>query len=229
MSLLATVIECSAMKRIITALAFAGALTAQTTATVKAMGTATVLTSPDQVQISVSVMTDGSTAQAAAQANATLSTNVQNALKALNPAPMIQTTGYSVYPRYSNQGQTVTGYTASNTIRVTSVDLSATGNLIDTASQAGASSVSGLTFGLQNPDPIKQQALAQAAKQALADAGAIAAALAGKTGLVISAEEGSTYEPVELGGTAAKPATPIQTGLVNVTANVTLTVQFVTQ
>jgi uncharacterized protein YggE len=199
-------------------------LTAQTTATIQAQGAATLSASPDQVQISVSVITDGSTAQAAAQANATLSTTVQNALKALNPAPTIQTVGYSVYPRYASQGQTVAGYTASNTIQVTSTDLSSTGNLIDTASQAGANSVGGLTFSLQNPDPLKQQALTQAAKQARGHADAIAAGLGGKTGAVVSAEEGSTYTPV-YAGVAAAATTPIQTGQVSVTANVTITFQ----
>ena len=50
--------------------------------------------------------------------------------------------------------------------QVTTLDLSMIGNLIDTANQAGANSVSGITFGLENPDPVKQQALTQAAKQA---------------------------------------------------------------
>ena len=211
---------------IIIAVLAAGVLTAQTTATIQAQGTATLSASPDQAQISVSVITDGPTAQAAAQANATVSTAVQNALKALNPAPMIQTTGYSVYPRYSNQGQTVTGYTASNTIQVTSSDLSSTGSLIDTASQAGANNVGGLTFSLQNPDPLKQQALTLAAKQARAHADAIAAGLGGKTGAVVSAVEGSAYTPV-VGGIAAGAATPIQTGQVSVTANVTITFQLI--
>jgi uncharacterized protein YggE len=209
---------------IIAALA-AGVLAAQTTPTIQAQGTATLTANPDQVQLSVSVITSSATAQAAAQANATTSTAVQNALKALNPAPAIQTTGYSVYPQYSNQGQTVTGYTVSNTIQVTSNDLSSTGNLIDTASQAGANSVGGLTFSLQNPDPLKQQALTQAAKQARAHADAIATGLGGNTGAVVSAEEGSAYTPV-VAGVAAAASTPIQTGQVSVTAYVTLTVQF---
>jgi len=210
---------------IVIALLVAGGLAAQTTATILAQGTATVSAAPDQAQISISVITDGATAQAATQANATLSTAVQNALKALNPAPMIQTVGYSVYPRYTSQGQAVAGYTASNTIQATSIDLSSTGNLIDTASQAGANSVGGLTFSLQNPEPLKQQALTLAAKQARAHADAIAAGLGGKTGAVVSAVEGSAYTPVVPGVAAGAATTPIQTGQVSVTANVTITFQ----
>jgi uncharacterized protein len=209
---------------IIAALA-TGVLTAQTTPTVQAQGTATIMANPDQAQVTVSVITNGSTAQAAAQANATVSTAVQNALKALNPAPVIQTVGYSVYPQYTG-AQILTGYTASNSIQLTTLDLSSIGSLIDTANQAGANSVSGITFGLQNPDPVKQQALTQAAKQALAHANAIAAGLGGKTGAVVSAVEGSTYTPIYAGVAAVgAPAvtTPIQTGQVSVTANVTIT------
>jgi uncharacterized protein len=210
---------------VIIAVLAAGVLTAQTTATIQAQGAATLSANPDQAQITVSVITNGATAQAASQANATTSTAVQNALKALNPAPTIQTIGYSVYPQYTG-AQILTGYTASNTIQVTSSDLSSTGSLIDTASQAGANSVGGLTFSLQNPDPLKQQALTLAAKQARAHADAIAAGLGGKTGAVVSAEEGSAYTPV-VGGIAAGAATPIQTGQVNVTANVTITFQLI--
>jgi uncharacterized protein len=205
-------------------------LTAQTTATIQAQGTATLSANPDQAQISVSVITNGATAQAAAQANATLSTAVQNALKALNPAPVIQTVGYSVYPVYTG-AQVLSGYTATNTIQVTTLDLSTIGSLIDTANQAGANSVSGITFGLQNPDPVKQQALTQAAKQARAHADAIAAGLGGKTGTVVSAVEGSTYLPVYAvaGGIVAGSGvpTPVQTGQVTVTANVTITFQLI--
>jgi uncharacterized protein len=205
----------------------AGILTAQTTLTIQAQGTATLSANPDQAQVTVSVITNGSTAQAAAQANATASTAVQNALKALNPAPVIQTVGYSVYPQYTG-AQILTGYTASNTIQVTTLDLSSIGSLIDTANQAGANSVSGVSFGLQNPDPVKQQALTQAAKQARAHADAIAAGLGGKTGAVVSAVEGSTYTPIYAGaGVVNGPGvpTPIQTGQVSVTANVTITFQ----
>jgi uncharacterized protein YggE len=211
---------------VILAMAFAGLLTAQTTPTVQAQGTATLAANPDQAQITVSVITNGPTAQAAAQANATTSTAVQNALKALNPAPVIQTVGYSVYPQYTG-GQILSGYTASNSIQVTTLDLSTIGNLIDTANQAGANSVSGITFGLQNPDPVKQQALTAAAKQARAHADAIAAGLGGKSGPVVSAVEASSYTPIYAGGVAAGTAvpTPVQTGQVSVTANVTITFQ----
>lgn len=84
--------------------------------------------------------------------------------------------------------------------------------------------MNGLTFGLQNPDPVKQQALTAATKQALAHAGAIASGLGGKAGQVVSAQESSTSTPVVMLA-AASTSTPIQTGYVTVSASVVVTVQ----
>ncbi|HYW41267.1 MAG TPA: SIMPL domain-containing protein [Bryobacteraceae bacterium] len=206
------------------------ALFAQAAAgTVQATGNASLGVNPDQASISIGVVTQGITAQDAAQQNATLSTTVQAAIRGvLGANGTIQTTSYSVSPRYNNANPaTIVGYTASNSVLVTTYDLSIIGKLIDTANGAGANNVGGVTFGLRNPDPFVAQALSQAAKQALTYAAAIAAGLNAHTGAVVSAQEGSTYTPVYAPGVAAGAAasTPIQTGAVTVTANVTVVVQ----
>jgi uncharacterized protein YggE len=136
---------------------------------------------------------------------------------------------YYVTPRYStgpNQASTIIGYTASNTTRVTTTNLSQIGLLIDTANQAGANSVGGLSFGLQNPEPLVEQALTQATKMATAHAAAIAAGLGGKLGAVLSAQEGSSYTPIAVGvaNAGAAVTTPVQTGTVTVYATVTIQV-----
>jgi hypothetical protein len=209
------------------------ALLAQTSpGAIQAIGSASISVNPDQAQLNVGVVTQGATAQDAGQQNAALTTTVLNALKGvLGTAGTIQTVSYSISPRYSTtQGQTsvIIGYTASNTVQVTSTDLSLIGRLIDTANQAGANSVGNLSFSLQNPEPVMEQALGQAAKQAQAHANAIAAGLGAKTGVVISAQEGATMTPILVGGVLSATApTPIQTGTVSVTANVTISVQLI--
>ncbi len=195
---------------------------------VQAVGNATVTANPDQAQVNIGVVTQGSTAQEAAQQNATVATAVQNAIKSLLGANgTVQTVGYSVTPRYNNaQPPAIVGYTASNTVAVVSYNLSNIGTLIDTANAAGANNIGGISFGLRNPDPFVQQALSQAAKQALLHAAAIAAGLGAKTGAVISAQEGSTYTPISVNGPGATAtSTPVQTGTVTITANVTVNVQ----
>jgi uncharacterized protein YggE len=210
----------------------AAALVAQTTAaSVQATGTATIYVQPDQAQLTVSVTTPGPTATAAGQQNANLTVAVTQAITSvLGASGSIQTVSYSVDPRYSNgtatQPSTIVGYSATNTVQVTMTDLTLIGRIIDTANQAGATSVGGLTLGLQNPAPSLQQALAAASKQALANAGAIASGLGGKTGPVISAQQSSAYTPVVgvIAGASAA-TTPVQTGPVSVSATVTVTVQ----
>jgi len=199
--------------------------------TVQAIGSATISVNPDQTQLNAGVVTQAATAQDAAQQNASLATAVLNALKAvLGTTGTIQTVSYSVTPRYSTgQSPAIIGYTASNTFQVTttSTDPALIGRLIDSANQAGANSVGGLNFGLQNPEPVRQQALGQAAKQARAHADAIAAGLGAKTGMVISALEGSTTTPLVLGAGAGVTPTPVVTGMVSVSASVTISVQLI--
>ena len=207
------------------------ALAAQTAVpSVQANGSATLTAKPDQAQLDVGVVTNGATAQDASQQNATLSTTVQAALgRVLGAAGTLQTVSYYLSPRYSsspNQPSVIVGYTASNTVRVTTTDLSQIGPLIDAANQAGANSVGGLSFGLQNPEPLVEQALTQATKQANLHAAAIASGLGGRLGAVLSAQEGSSYTPIVVGVANAGGAatTPVQTGSVTVYATVTIQV-----
>ena len=208
---------------------------AQTTTpgTVQAVGSATINFNPNQAQFTVGVITQGTTAQDAAQQNATLSTTVQNALKGvLGTNGNIQTISYSVGPRYSNSPTPVViGFTASNTVQVTTYNLSIIGTLIDTATSAGANNIGGVSFGLQNSDQFIQQALTAAGKQALTRAAAIAAGVGGTAGKVVSAVQGSSYTPVTINGpvagAGAGDTTPIQRGSVSVSANVTVIVQLV--
>jgi uncharacterized protein YggE len=205
------------------------AMAAQTAVpSVQANGSATLTAKPDQAQLDVGVVTNGVTAQDASQLNASLSNSVQAALsKVLGSAGTLQTVSYYLTPRYSstpNQSSVIIGYTASNTVRVTTTDLTQIGLLIDAANQAGANSVGGLSFGLQNPEPLVEQALTLATKQATAHAGAIAAGLGVKLGAVLSAQEGSSYTPVVVGTANAGAAvtTPVQPGVVTVYATVTI-------
>ncbi|MBZ5619380.1 MAG: SIMPL domain-containing protein [Acidobacteriia bacterium] len=219
---------------LLTFLMCACALLAQSApASVQAFGTATITVNPpEQAQLTIGVVTQGITADEASQQNATVSTAVQSAIASvLHSNGTVQTVNYSVSPRYSNSpNPSIIGYTASNTVLVTTYDLSIIGKLIDTATQAGANNVGGVSFGLRNPDPYVLQALGQASKQALSHAAAIASGLGAKTGPVLSAQEGASYSPILTGApTAGTASTPIQTTGVTVTATVTVVVQLVAQ
>ncbi len=209
----------------------ASSLAAQTlpNGAIQGTGNATIAVNPDQAQLTLGVQTQAASAQAAASANAAQTSAVITALNALlGSTGALQTVGYSVYPTYNSTGQAITGYTVTDTLQATTADLSLPGRLIDVATQAGATSIGGLSFGLKNPDPVKQQALTQAAKQAQAHVAAIAAGLSAKTGPLLSAQEATSVSSVAPGATAAA-ATPVITGTVNVSATVTINVQLAAQ
>ena len=209
------------------------AVFAQTTNTIQANGSVTRQVKPDMAQLTVGVITQAATAQAAADQNASTTDAVTKALQAILGANgTIQTLYYSITPRYTMNGaqQTLTGYVVSNTVQATSNDVTLVGRLIDAANGAGANNISGPLYGLQNSDPEIQLALAAASRQALAHAASIASGLGAKAGAVISAQEGSTVRPVVDGsapGATAGTSTPIQTGTVSVSVSVTITVALV--
>jgi uncharacterized protein YggE len=213
----------------LTAVLTTAALAAQTPPSIQASGSATINVDPDQASLSVGVITQAATAQAAAEQNAAAATTMINALKSvLGNNGTIKTIYYSISPRYNNaQPAAIVGYTVNNTVQVVSNNINLVGPLIDAANQAGANSINGPSFGLQDPDPVMQKALAAAAKEAVAHAGAIASGLGGKLGAVISAQEGGGIIPIASGvAGAVGTSTPIQNGTVGVTANVSVTMAF---
>jgi uncharacterized protein YggE len=182
-------------------------------------------------RVDISVVTQGTTAQDATSSNATQAGAVITALQGLvGSNSNIKTTSYYLSPVYNNpppgQSATIIGYTVTNTVEVTLTDLSQVGKVIDTAIQSGANRVQGISFDLQDRNPVIAQALKSAAGRARAQADAIASGLNVHTGAVLHASEGvNTAIPTPLGAAAAAaPATPIETGLVIVQASVTLEV-----
>jgi uncharacterized protein YggE len=206
-------------------------LSAQSTvpSSIQASGNATINVQPDQATLTAGVVTQAATAQDAATQNAAMTSAMIAALKGvLGTSGNIQTIYYSLSPRYSsgntNQPPVIIGYTASNTVQVVTNNLNLVGPLIDAANSAGGNNIGGPSFGLQNPEPVLQQALAAASKLALGHAAAIATGLGAKTGSIISAQEGTSVTPIVAGSPTAAAGTPIQTGTVSVSATVTVTV-----
>ena len=210
--------------------AFHSLAPAQTSArVVRAVGQATMSVKPDQVKVNVGVVTQADTAQAAASQNASQVEAVLNQLRSvLSTGSDLQTVGYSITPNYRYpQGQpaVLTGFTATNTVQVTTSDLSNIGKVIDAASQAGANSVQSLQFSIKDDEPVREQVLAQAAKEARSHAQAIAGGLGARIGAVLAAQEGVSVTPLTVDtrtAVAATPSTPIETGLVTVSASVTV-------
>ena len=200
---------------------------------VGASGQATVSVKPDQAKLDVGVVTQAATAQDAAAQNASQVAAVLAQLQTvLSPGADIKTIGYSlnaVYRYPQGAPPVLTGYMASNTVEVTMTDLSLIGRTIDAASQAGANSVQGLQFSVRDEEPVRQQALGLATKQAKAHAQAIASGIGASLGAVVLAQEGGGT-PVRVLTTtpaAATTQTPIETGLVQIQATVSIQVELI--
>jgi uncharacterized protein YggE len=200
-------------------------------ASITAVGSASVSVTPDLARVDISVVTQGATAQDATVANATQATAVISALQSfVSSSSNIKTVSYYLSPVYNNpppgQSATIIGYMVTNTVEVTLTDLTQVGKVIDTAIQSGANRVQGVSFDLQDRNPVVAQALKTAAGRARSQADAIAAGLNVHTGMVLHAIEGvNAVTPLALGAAAAAaPTTPIETGLVVVQASVTVEV-----
>jgi uncharacterized protein len=200
---------------------------------VQASGEASVFVPPDQVRVDASVTTQGRTAQDASAQNATQVAAVLAALgQLLGPNADIKTINYFVGPNYQyppNGGTpTLINYTATNTVEVTLGSTTLAGPVIDTATQAGATTVGGLRFSLKDSEPARLQALQMATQQAKSHADAMANALGAKTGAVVSLQEGAQVAiPVFVGvagaaGAAGGTPTAVEPGMIEVQASVTL-------
>jgi uncharacterized protein YggE len=222
-------------------LLLASAMSAQDTPklghTVRASGEATVTAKPDRAQITIAVLTQASTAQAASAKNATQTTQVLDAVKrAIGVSGQITTTGYSISPdyQYSRDGSPakVIGYNATNTVLVTVDDLSLVGKIIDSATSAGANNINNIAFTLRNDEPVRAQALAEAAAKARASAEAIAKALNLQVVGIMNAEatEAPTVRPIFAQARATAQVNsgapmPIETGTLDIHAGVIVTLQ----
>lgn len=200
--------------------------------TIRTTGEATVTSRPDRAELDVGVVTRAATSQQAATQNARTTQNVIAALRsALGPKPTIETVSYSLQPdyQYPQQGApTITGYTATNVVRVTLDDLASLGLAIDTAIQAGANQIERIRFTLKDESAAKAKALRGAALDARTKASYLASALGLQIVRTYSVEEASlTPRPLyDLALRSTGAATPILPGMIETTARVSLVVEF---
>ena len=192
---------------------------------------------PDRAQIDIGVTSHSERSQPAAVENARQVQAVLTAVRgAAGPAAQLQTVDYTIAPTYryrEGAPPVLTGYDAANVVQVTLDDLERTSAVLDAAAQAGANTVRGIQFMLKDPAPHRAEALRRAALKARAEADVLAEALAVRIVRVLRVEEQSGAEPVEprmfkRAGAAVAYAgepTPVESGSLDVTARVELTLE----
>lgn len=140
---------------------------------------------PDTATISFSVETSDKNSQKAVDLNNQKMATITEAVKKLlSTNESVKTASYNLHQKYEYNNVTKknvqVGYTVTNTLTVTLKDTKKAAKVIDIATQNGATSVSGLSFTIQNTDNVCRELTTKATQKAKKEAENILAAL-GKT------------------------------------------------
>ncbi len=205
---------------------------------IRASGEAVVVVAPDRAWVDLAIVTRDVEASRAVEANAGESKRVTTALgKALGQGAEISSGGYSLAPNYkyiTGQGQRLDGFIVRNRLRVTLEDVTAAGRVIDAASEAGASEIQQVSYGLADDAPAQRQALADATRSGVERAGVMAKAIDMQVIRVLSVEDsGAAPAPIvrevrmlaKSAGPSSAPPTTLSPGGIRVHASVTVYVE----
>jgi uncharacterized protein YggE len=200
--------------------------------TISVSGVGRVTTTPDVADVRVGVQITRAKVRDAQAAAATAMQAVIAALKKAGIADKdIQTTSLSLQPvyDYSSNGNTprLTGYQIVNAVQATVRKLDTIADVVDGALTAGATTLDGITFRVDNPAAAEAQARDAAMKDARAKADALAKAAGVSINGVssISEQSGSVPVPVpylQAGGAKDAASTPIQVGTNEVDVSVSV-------
>jgi uncharacterized protein YggE len=195
---------------------------------------------PDRARLEVSVQTRAATAAQAGSENARKQQAVLDALKKMGfGADQLSTVNYNLYPEMQYDPKTqqsrVSGYSATNTVRVEIRDVGMIGRAIDAALEAGANMISSLSFYASNTDAARRTALAEAVSRARDDAEAVARAAGGSLGALLEISTMDLRPPVIFNRVAMADAavgkmaqaTPVEPGEQTVSAVVNVRWAFV--
>ncbi|MGH9195824.1 MAG: SIMPL domain-containing protein [Acidimicrobiia bacterium] len=200
-------------------------------------GTGRVDVAPTQAIVTVGVQAQRNTAAEASAEVSRVAEQILNRLQQLGIRRQdIRTSGVQLHPVFTSprdgSAPQISGYRALYTLTLTLNDLRQVGPAIDESTKAGANLVQGVSFGLRDDSMPRREALTAAVREARAKADAIAQA----AGLQIRGIERIVEEGVEVQFRAerAVPApmapgqvpTPIEPGLVTVTARVSMVFNF---
>jgi uncharacterized protein YggE len=188
------------------------------------IGTGSVNVTPDRASFAFGTVSQASTAAAALNAS---SQAVARVIAALQKAGVsradLQTAEVSLSARWSEDGQTIVGYTASNTVTATIRKLGDAGDVVDAAVAAGANQVSGPNLLASDQTSAYRDALKAAVADARAKAQTLAAASGVTTGSITAiSEAGAAPQPMPLAATRDS-AVQIEPGIQKIDATVSVT------
>lgn len=202
--------------------------------TIVISGEGKVTALPDIATISVGVQTENKSVSAAQKENTSKMNAIIEKIKSLGVAAEdIKTTNYTIYPLYDypNGQQVSRGYQVSQNVDVKIRNLDSIGNVLAAVAGLGANQVGGVSFTIDEPEELRQQARLKALAAAKKKAQALADAAGIKLGKVVGFSEDAGYVPTPVfygkdmamgmgGGGGAAPS--IESGSQDVTVNVSV-------
>jgi len=200
--------------------------------TIVVSGTGRVAVQPDVADLRLGVAIARSTVAEARAAAAAAMTAILAAVETAGIArPDVRTTLLSVQPRYDYREAkppTLAGYDLSNVVEVTVRDLSVLGAVVDGALSAGATSLDGLSFRLDDPAEAERVARTAAVTEARARAEVLASAagitIAGVTAIVEGGPSPIWPQPKAARMMdSAGSSTPVEAGTTEIAVTVTIT------
>jgi uncharacterized protein len=195
-------------------------------------GTGRVTIVPDLATINIGVRTEAGAVTEALEGNAAQANAIASILKEMGVAEEdIQTSNFNVYPseRYDPMTGQVEGrfFVVENTVNVKVRDLSQLGAVLSAVVEAGANSIYGINFSVED----RQAAIAEARQLAIEDAQAKAQSIAEEAGVslgdIINISISNGDAPLSYydgkGGAYAEADVPIAAGTLTITMQAHLT------
>ena len=203
-------------------------------ATVSVTGSATILAPADTATVRLGVT---ESAQNVLEAQSAMNAKIEAIRQALLESGIeeksINTDRLNIYTNYSyadDGTERVSGYTASSTLSIVTHDMDGTGAIIDTAFQAGANSLNGIEFSVENTEELMDQAYVQAMLDAHDKAELLASMEGASVRSVVSIEQGGSYSYDSLSNATRMEtsadmgsSTFVQAALIEVSASVSVT------
>ncbi|PLX80479.1 MAG: hypothetical protein C0616_08255 [Desulfuromonas sp.] len=176
-------------------------------------GEAELLVPADQAELRIGVQSDGSTADAALDANSRVMKKVEESLQRVGlEKGDYSTARFQLSPRWSPRPRNapagwrpqIVGFSVSNSFAVKTGKIELLGKVIEAASDAGANDIGQIVFALADSRAHRQQAIQTATSNAMVDAKTLAAA----SGVTLRG-----ISDIALGQTAQTPARPLARGV----------------
>lgn len=147
-------------------------------------GEADLEVEPDELRLTLSVVSEGDAEDSLQDLMEENNKRIDSVMRALTDLGVeesdIETSRFSVYPRYSNPGRNrareIMGYRVENEILVETPLLDRAGRLVQAGIDAGANRVASVSFGLRDERAHRARAIRSATQNARADAEALATA-----------------------------------------------------